>query len=343
MPIQGSDFHVFKSALISNTPAQNGGRMSAVESLTNTKGNLFPDITQSQRVSGVTLVRKRFEKIHTDPAIELVNARAFISTPSTGDDYSLLLHTGSHTDTEDQIPGNQRHFGLGTLKTGVSLGATQLVITLEHAGMAASGLQPFKPGDTLWISNQGSSIHNAGNSEFLTVGPNAGDVSYSGGDVTLNLTVGTTFAWTAGAYVSSVITVASVKPTWTNLVVTSSAGAFTESNNIVLNGFGAIQQNWTITLTNSVTGAFRLDGDALGTGVATGTMGSDFSPNHPDFSKPYFKIKSTAWSGTWANNDTLTFTTGPAAIPLWHKLIVPAGAASISNTGCNVAVIGESA
>ena len=345
MPIEPANIKWYKPALISNTPAQNGGRLSNTESPTNVKGNVFPDVPQSERVSGSTTLRKMFIKIETDPAIEMVNAQVFFDAPSSGDDFVLLQYTGSQTDTQDQISGSARHYGLGTLRDTVAIGATQIVVTLEHADMAGASLQPFKPNDTLWISNQ-VDINGSGNSEYITIGPNAGDVVYSGGECTINLVSGVTFDWTVGGTdikVSSCFTISSIKPTYASFTVTSTSGVYTDTDNLELNGFGCIEQNWTITITDSGTGAFRLDGDTLGTAVATGTMGSDFSPDNAAFSKPYFTLKSTGWSGTWANNDTITFTTHPAAVPYWEKRIVPAGAASIANTGSQVAISGESA
>ena len=346
MPIQSSNIKWYKSALISDTTAsQNGGRLSTVESVSNVKGNVFPDVPQSERVAGSTKMRKMFIKIETDPAIEMVNARVFLDAPSPGDDFVLLQYTGSQTDTQDQISGSLRHYGMGTLKNSVAQNATQIVVTLENGAMAGTTLQPFKPNDILWISNQ-SDINSAGNSEYLTVGPNAGDVSYSGSDCTINLVAGVTFAWTVGATpikVASSFGITSINTSYAGFTVNSSGGSYNVTNNLELNGYGSVAQNWTLTVTDNATGAFRLDGDTLGANVATGTMGSDFMPNNPAFSKPYFKLKSTGWSGSWANNDTITFSTTPAAVPYWEKRVVPAGAASIANTGSRVAISGESA
>lgn len=347
MSIQTTDFNWFKSSLISDvTAAQNGGRMANTESISNVKNNVFPDVPQSERVAGSTKLRKMFIKISTDPAVELVNAMVFLDAPSPGDDFVLLLSTDSQTDTQDQIPSNQRHYGIATLKTSVAIGATQIVVTLENVAMAGAALQPFKPSDTLWISNQ-ADINSSGNAENVTIGAAGGDVSYNGSDCTINLTSGVTFDWTVGSTaikVASVITKASVKPTYTDFTITSTSGTYsTPATNLVLNGYGTIEQNWTVTITNGSTGAFRLDGDTLGSNVATGTTGADFTPNNAAFTKPYSKITSTGWGGTWATNDTITFSTHPAAIPYWEKRVVPAGAASIANTGSRVAVTGESA
>lgn len=345
MAVQSTDIKWYKSALISDTvAAQNGGRMSNNESVTNVKGNTFPDVPQSERVAGSTKLRKFFIKIETDPSIEMVNNNVFLTALSPGDDYILMQYTGSYTDTQDTLSGSARHYGIGTLKTSVSNGATQIVVTMEHVGMSASGLQPFKPGDKIWISNQ-ANISASGQSEYCTIGGAGGDVAYSGIDVTINIPAGVTYDWTVSENtpikVASVFEVASIKATTASFTVTSSQGSFTQSGNITLNGFGAIEQNWTLTFTSAT--AFRLDGDTLGSNVATGTTGSDFSPSNTAFSKPYFSLKSTGWSGTFQTGDTVTFTTHPAAVPYWEKRIVPAGANSIANTGSRVAISGESA
>ena len=353
MTIHSADIHWYASQHISDTtPSQNGGRLSNTEQVSNVKGNVWPDVPQSERIAGSSKMRKCFIKIHSapaNPAAQMLNAFIFVDQPSPGNDYTMLLYDGSVTNTQDTfLAGTPRYYGAGTLHASASQGATTLVVDMDNAAMGGSSIQPFKPGDTIWVSNQ-ANINASGNSEFLTIA--SGDVSWSGGTATITLVSGTTFAWTVGStpiIVASCIPVASVQPTVTTPTVTGSAGMYIGGNagsggNITLNGTGAIDQNWTIIITNNATGAFRLDGDTLGTNVATGAIGTNFSPMNAAFSTPYFNLASVGWGGTWANGDTFAFSTTSATAAYWENRIIPPGANSIANTGSRIAISGESA
>ena len=70
----------------------------------------------------------------------------------------------------------------------------------------------------------------------------------------------------------------------------------------------------------------------LGTGVATGATGTDFSPMNPLFSVPYFTLPAAGWSGTWQTGDTLSWSTAPADMPVWLSRTVPAGTSPASSS-----------
>ncbi|MBF0186007.1 MAG: hypothetical protein HQM06_16680 [Magnetococcales bacterium] len=330
-----------KSALTSDTtPAQNGGRLSQTNSPAGVRGNIFPGIQNSQRVSGVVLLRKLFIKIETANPETLLDPKIFIAALSAGDDYLTLRYTGSQTDTQDQL-GNARHYGIGTLQESVAQGATQLRITLEHSGAAA--LQPFRPGDLLRVSNKTDS-NPAGEEEYVSVDDASDAVVTSGGEVTL-LVSPTTLAWTVGGtvpvLVSSCIQPGDVSATYSAFAVHSAAGTYSDTANLIPLPIGAVCQTWTVTITDPATGTFRLDGDTLGSGVASGQMGSSFRPVNPDTLTPYFTISASGWGGDWALNDSMTFTTSPAAVPVWYQQNIPANAASIAASTTTVTIDGE--
>ncbi|MBF0097506.1 MAG: hypothetical protein HQM04_16685 [Magnetococcales bacterium] len=342
MAISQSNIVWKKSALISDTvPSQNGGGMSQSTSPDNTKGNTFPTIQNAQRVSGATLHRKFFIKIETANVETLLSPKVFIDSPSAGDDFLTLRYTGSQTDTQESISA-ARHYGVGILKNAVSQEATQIVITLEH--LAAAALQPFKPGDLLRISNQ-ASVSSSGDAEYVTVGSASDAVSYNGSEVTLNISA-TTLAWGVGGsnpvLVSSCILPGDLAASYASFTVSSTAGTYTDSGNLTPKPIGGVFQTWTLIITNPATGAFRLDGDTLGSGVATGSMGSNFSPINPDTNTPYFTLPAAGWGGSWGLHDSISFTTHPSAIPVWYRLTVPANAASVSASLTGVAIDGES-
>ena len=70
---------------------------------------------------------------------------------------------------------------------------------------------------------------------------------------------------------------------------------------------------------------------------------ADYAPLNPATGTPYFTIKAIAWAGTFQMNDTVTFATQPAAIPIWYRRQVPAGTFSLANDFTSLAIHGESA
>ena len=89
-------------------------------------------------------------------------------------------------------------------------------------------------------------------------------------------------------------------------------------------------------------GAFTCTGSATGA-VSGGAIGGDFAPNNPDFGKPYFTLRTAGWGGTWAADETMIFTTVPAAEPLWFKQVVPAAASIVAGNSFEIAIDGQTA
>ena len=70
---------------------------------------------------------------------------------------------------------------------------------------------------------------------------------------------------------------------------------------------------------------------------------ADYAPLNPATGTPYFTIKAIAWGSSFQANDTITFATQPAAIPIWYRRQVPAGTFSLANDYTSLAIHGESA
>lgn len=61
MPILDNEIVWRPAALMSDvTPAQNGGRMAFSQLVSGVKNNLFPDVSQSERLAGAVKWRKAF-------------------------------------------------------------------------------------------------------------------------------------------------------------------------------------------------------------------------------------------------------------------------------------------
>ena len=74
----------------------------------------------------------------------------------------------------------------------------------------------------------------------------------------------------------------------------------------------------------------------------TGNTATELEPINPDFSRPYFTLRPADFSGTFVAGDNIIFQTHPAAMPLWLKEILPAGA-SAGHEEAIIAIAGESA
>jgi len=343
MGITDSDLWLLRAAATSDAvAAQNGGRASGNRALDNVKNNVFPDVGRDQRLAGLWRYRKVFYRNANASRTPLINPRLFIPTTTPGDDYLMFRITGSHTDTQDLVPTGARWYGVATLAAAVPAGATQLVLNLEHAEQASS-YRPFAANDLLYVHNRTAGGTGDGSEEpYLTVA--ATGISYANGQVTLPLAAPTTYAWdpaVATVYVAAVYQAASPLQATVDAPVAASASGAYAAGSATVDFRGTILQAWTIVITNSATGAFRLDGDALGAGVATGTRGADFAPVNPQTGFPYFTLPSTGWSGSWANGDSLVFSTTAADVPVWLVHRVPAGARSIAADIGGIALDGE--
>lgn len=108
----------------------------------------------------------------------------------------------------------------------------------------------------------------------------------------------------------------------------TASGTFDEAGQpISTTALGAEEEDWTLTFSSAT--AFTVAGARIGS-VGVGSVSEDFAPLNPATGAPYFTIPSAAWGGTWANGETVAFTTHPAALPLWFQEVVPAGTAEES-------------
>ena len=297
----------------------NGGRMSSVQIVSGVKNNLFPQIPQDELTAGVAArYRKHFIKVANDDDLPLNTTRIWMSEFTAGDD-RVFIFPGTQRDVQSNLTGSERVYGAGNLNANVSAGGTTLDVALETG---AGADEPFKDGDTVYISD-------GTNSEFITL-ESPGGVSYSVDLVTLTLDSPTTlqngYLAATPTRVSAVIEAGTVETILDNVVETTTSGTFDE-NSVTLDNIGTVEQTWTLTFSDSLN--FSVVGDVLGS-VGSGDISTQFAPNNPDFTKPYFTIPTAVWGGTWANGETVVWQTHPAAYPLWAIQIIPAGSGSLS-------------
>lgn len=123
MAISASLLKWYKSTTVSDAVG-NGGVINTVTGLitTNSAENIFPNVTDAERVSGVTQYRKIF--FRNENADSYANIKAWISqfTPATNDEISIVAGTASDTqaDADDYTyvsPDSAVHADVLTLGT----------------------------------------------------------------------------------------------------------------------------------------------------------------------------------------------------------------------------------
>ena len=333
MPIQTSEI-IWKKPDEDSDATTNGGRITAVVSPSDTMNNDFPDVSQAELTSGLTRYRKRFIKVANDADLTAQQMKIYLRTHTGGDD-AVTFFIGTQRDTENDILGTERQYGVGQLATNVSAGATSITVNTEGAA-----LDYFKDGDTILISDKPSVFDITGNREEAVI---SGAPSYAGDQATITLAAGLANAYLAAdTIVSSVYAAGDVKAVADNYAVTSAAGTYDDAGNPVLTDhIGSVEQTWTVTFTAATT--FDVVGDTIGA-AGSGSTGSDFTPvNADEGSNPYFTIPAAGWGGTWANGETLIFQTHPCAVPVWYKHTVPAGCAAFSDNRAWTGVMLQSA
>jgi len=377
MPIQSSEIVIRRSALISDTTeAQNGGRMAAIAP-TGVKNNLFPDVTNAQRLDGIDHWRKVFIHLNSTADVPLNAVKIFVDAPTPGGssvvfypglpvDHSRVMSTLDHLWAG--ISANEiREYGIATAP--YQNGATSLTVTFDVSDNTDgdrigdttwSGDPPIQPGDTIRIASASgaAATPEGGVEEFRVVtgqvtqtGPNIATFPISQplaaqytGTVTVSSVWGIDGAVGEGVIHSSL---ADFDYTSTGDFILGNnidgdpvdAGRPTYGSNLVIHNKGGIEQIWAITFTSAT--AFSCSGDTVGV-AGTGTTSADFAPINPDTGTPWFTLNATGWTGTWASGNTLRFTSKPAAVPVWIYRYIPEGVAGFANDRFAIAVQGES-
>jgi hypothetical protein len=325
MTILSGELLFVKPELVTDTGA-NGGRMGVSTVTSGLKNNIFPDVTQTQRESGLIRWRKLFAKVANADSLALLDARIHLTKPSNGDD-RVTLAAGTQRDRQSELSG-PREYGAASLQADVAAGASAFVAVLEDASQ-----EIFSTGDMIWIGDGTNGEY------FANVA-----IAKSGNQVAISLASGDQLAnaYASGsAFVASVYSpgdVAGGVDSWTE---TSSAGAYDETGRPPeVDGIAGAEDDWTLTFTSSQ--AFTVAGAFTGA-LAAGGITQDYAPSNATHGRPYFTLRAAGWSGAWAAGDTIAFTTHPAAAPFWLKQRTPAGAQACNADVFEIAVAGESA
>lgn len=311
MPIAESEVDLFQSVTVDDT-SSNGGRINkGQEIVDNVANNAWPNVTSSQRSAGVTQYRKQFVSFQDSENLQAQSIKITLRDILSGDGRAYFF-AATQTDTQTDI-SSPTLYGAGTLNANVSAGATTITVLVEDAAK------------TIFRDTEEILIIDSTNEEYATI---SGTPSVSGSVVTITISSGLTNAYTSGTgtRICSVYEPSNTSATITN--VTDTNNIFDESN-ATIEHIGSVYENWTITFTSAT--AYRLDGDTLGSSVATGTTSSTFQPTNSQTSSPYFTFPTNVWEGTPATGHVVTFRTTPAAVPIWIQREYSSGAAAAEN------------
>jgi len=335
MTILSSELKFYKSKTVTDD-STNGGRMSVNEAVSGVVQNVFPHVMKAERDAGSTKYRKVFAKVANDADETLLAGKLWFDKITPADDWAVFFDA-TQRNTQGDITGAEDIFGCGALNTDVTAGGSTLIVDVEDSTLVGM----FRDTETIRITDMDNPDSITGNEEFLTI---SGAPSVSGTQVTVTVaeTLANDYTTANNTRVMPVYEVGDIFCELDNWVETSASGTYDEGAfPPVTDNIGTIEQSVTLTFTDSTN--FTATSDVSGVSLGSGTTGGDFTPSNPDYTKPYFTVESGGWGGTWAAGDTITFDTHPAAVPLWEKRVVPAGAASLSNNKIILVFSGESA
>lgn len=315
MAVLSSEVIWRKSATVSGA-SSNGGRMSTAIVGDNVKNGLLPDQTSSQLTAGATHYRKIFIHIASAEDRTFTETKVGVNFLTPGGD-RVLIFSGTQTNTQGDLTGSERVYGVGTLYADVSTGGSSVQVDADDAADAI-----FQDGDLVRIADTDEDNTN-GNAQFIqvtTVSWNANRAT-----LTLNGTLDHDFTVAAGTRVSSVIEVGDIEPAVSAFTVNSVAGTYDDTTYPpVPKSIGSVQQDWTLTFTSATT--VTIVGDTVGN-LGSFNITADIEPIFTALGAPYFRLLVDGWGGTFTTGDTITFTTAPAATPVWCKRVTPAGTA----------------
>ena len=343
MTIVDSELKMYKSKVITDTTTNGGLMDNTALVVSNVVNNVWPSVFKAERIAGGTKHRKTFLKVVNDADETLFYPQVWLDRITQGDDW-VTFFAGTQTDTQNNLVGTERKYGCAVLKTNVAASAGSIIVTVEDAALATGNDAIFANGDTIRITNKDTPSSGTGTEEFHVIN---GAPSVVGNDITITLTgtLANAYNTTDGIYgtrIMSVYAPSDIEASFDSFVVTSAAGTYDESTYpVLLDNIGTINQTVTITFTDATT--FTAASNVAGVTLTGGSIGTTYSPNNPEVTKPYFVLDKDGFGGTWIAGNTIVFNTVPAALPIWQKRVVPAGAASLTGNQVVIVFTGESA
>lgn len=327
------------------------GRMSDTEISTGVVQNLFPHVSSSQRTAGYFDYYKAWWQVADDNDGVGVDPEIYTDYPTlSDDDYVMYFAMSDRVAIEDlagYATGNdtEEKFGTAYLAASITAGDLTFDVTVKNAAMATGNDAIFADLKTVKITNKTVDTSAAGVEETHTL--NGAPVVASDG-ITITLTIADSAGFANSYTADGVVRVRSIyEPTadletsaTTMVVTTVGTGDYDDTTYpLTLDNIGSVDEDWTLYFTDAT--HFRLDGDSLGNGVATGDTATDFIPTNSGRSRPYFTLEAAGFSGVYQAGDTITFTTKPSATSIGFKRVVPELSGSLANNKVGAVLVVE--
>ena len=320
--MQSNDIKFFKAINVTDT-ASNGGRMSYNEyTIAGGNANILPDISPTERVSGITRLRKVFIANHNAANEIGFNPKIFLRAPTDAGNI-VTLKKATATDTQSNNAATRHYGACNVVGNSVAAGATSFQATIER-----SDINPFVTGDTIVLL-----MLDAGTGAVTEREYHSGvTITTAGTTVTVTLASGDQIAKNYSGKVtvaSVIINDRSLTTEYKNTAVTSAGGSFNFNvNTLIGDNIGTYNDVITLTMTSAT--AFNATSLVFGS-LGSGNISSDFSPINPSVSRPYFTLKAAGFTGVMATGDTLTFEMVAASFAVYFVDTVPAGISSYKN------------
>ncbi len=343
-PVEDSDLRYLRSATLS-TDGNNGGRPTKNIDPSTLLSQTY--LTSAELATTVKRVRKfGVGTVYGDAADEdliLANPKIYCGHFNQPSFWTFFFTHGATLEQQfdarqSDIPLNNgvptaRLYGPGYLTQSASLATATLI-----ADMRRGDYLPVQAGDLLalsrysWASSANSpdwTISQDGSSlyyEFVS----ATAVTYIGNIATIKLAQPTNYALKKQTFISACIAINGEITNHTGEVTITRApgnsgnGSYDSTTYpIVVHPTGGAAQKWTLSFVSNT--AFNVRGDELGL-ITSGNISSDCIPINPENNKPYFTLKNSGWTGTFAAGDIVTFYTFIQCIVAWEYIEVPQGA-----------------
>ncbi len=316
MPLLSTDLIVYKAINNTSNVLINGGILSTNPSASAIRGNVFPDVSDTERDLGSIMYRKVFWKNDNNTNLILHDTKVYMTTYTPADDWVTMLQ-GTFTDIENEIAVDEREYGAAALQIDVYSTQTSTTVTVEN-----TNLNLFYNGDSIWIGDDSN------NEMHDNVG-----ISKNGINVTITLDAGDAFINNFDhntAVLSSILSTNDLAPVTAEINVTASTGIVdTNTYPIQLYNKGCMSQIWTLQFSSA--SQYSCSGNTFGY-IGNGDINTDFSPTNTIMASPYFFINKNMWQGTWQGGDSVIFVTTPAATSIWFKRTIPSGSENIYNS-----------
>lgn len=290
-----------KKAIRNSDADDNGGQRSTVSVTSGRLHDVFPVVSNADRVTGITRYRKLFFLNTNAEDKGALEVQSGFSSNSDADDY-FRLALGSFSDVQSDIDTITAWAGAGTLYESAAVGATSLAVAME----AADG----------FFNSCGLRLSDGTNVSYNTVDA---EPAWDGNNVTIALSESLPESLSIGASVSAMISLPDLKTAFSDVMIASSSGAYDYTTYpILIPNATAKNDSWTLTFQGTTPGeTFAVSGAATGS-VGAGNIATDFIATNN-----YFTIQSDGWTGSWSTADTLKFNTTAAAAAVWAKQVVP--------------------